>query len=173
MEYYQIREHEMAGNVIRPSLPGTSQIWSGTGPLIVQGSVPRPEEDITFLAFYQATAMSRAFLVSSQIWGVWQECRRPGRSRPCAFGHIMERDMRPYVFVMPPVLDVLHPDTGSYKDGDIESVCLQRGRLGADEVFAVRGGRQTVLIVSEDVLERMLRAKVTLFGYGLLEQKEG
>lgn len=173
MEYYWIRESEAAGNIVCPQRPGTSRIWAGTEPMLVRGSVTRAEDGIRFLPFYQDTAMSRAFLVAARVWDIWKEVQRIGRFRPCAVGYLPRRDIRPYVFVMPPVLEALHGDTEFLRNGDIGKIRLKRGGIGADKVFAVRGGIQAALVLAEDVLEEMLRGGVTDFRYELLEQREG
>ena len=131
MNYYWIKEHETSRNIIQPQLPGTSQIWAEKKPLLIKGSVVGVNENIRFLSFYQAVAMSKAFLITTCLWNIWNEAQRVGRFRPCAFGYIPKRDIRPYMLIMPTILEALHEDTEYFKNGDIRRICLKNSKIGS------------------------------------------
>lgn len=169
MRYYQMTEYDTLTNILRPRLPSASDIWSGTTPLVIVGTVSKSEEPVQFLSFYQSNIVSKAFMVSMKTWDIWKEMQKIVRFRPCAFGHVETRLIRPYMLLMPTVQEVLHEDSVFFQNGELRSICLCEEQIRRDCVFAVKGQVQTHLIINEAVLEEMLRAGVTEFRYEQIE----
>lgn len=173
MNFYRLKELNDLPNILYPKFPSSTEIWSKTEPIFITGSVRNEQQDIDFLSFYYSGIMSNAFLISSQAWEIWRGYQIGGRCRPCAFGHMAMRQARAYYLLLPKILDVLHPDTVYMRDGTIESICLSRELVGWNQVFVVRGATQMELIISESILEEMIRSNITQFYYEQVEVVEG
>lgn len=173
MNYYWLRQLTDVPNTLMPNYPSASAIWSGDAPILITGTVHNPKQYIYFLPFYESTVLSKAFLVSSDVGDIWKEFQKIARSRSCAFGHIKTHDVKPYTLIMPRILEGLHSKTVYYADGNIKKICLSKDMVGANQVFTVRGEIQIYLIVSEAVLEEMLRRNQTVFHYEPVECEVG
>lgn len=173
MSYYLLKQRTDLPNPLRPVFPHASNIWSEASPVFIPGTVSTSEEPICFLPFYAGTMLTKAFCVSAQLWTIWQEYQTGGRNRPCALGHVHTRTVKPYVLVMPKILDALHPDTVCFRDGNLDTVCLWREKIGSCQVFAVKGRTMPELILSEAVLEEMIRSGITGFTCRQVQIKPG
>lgn len=171
MNYYKLMEADDLPNTLIPEFPSTSAIWSAAEPLFLKGTVRNEKEYINFLSFYRSGILSKAFLVSAETWEIWREFQDGGRCRPCAFGHLGTRQVKPYYLAMPKIMDALHEETVYQRDGNIETVCLSKEKVGANQVFAVKGSTQMELLLSEDILEEMLRGNLTSFYYEQVETR--
>lgn len=159
MEYLRITQKRNIRNVLLPQFPSSTEIWKETEPLFVPGKAEEPEGEVVFLPFYEGNA----FLISGPMQAVWQDCQKGGRYRACAFGSVEKRQILPYSFVMPRILECVHPETLYYKNGTIQKLILDKAEIGAHKVFGVRTLRSIMLILAEDVLEEMLRGNMTGF----------
>lgn len=165
MNYYKLKEVNSLPNTLTPEFPYASAIWSGTEPIFLKGTVRYEKEPVSFLSYYRSGVLSKAFLVSGETWAVWREFQTGGRCRPCAFGHVKTRQVKPYYLVMPKIVEGLHKETVFMRDGNIERICLSKEKTGDNQVFGVKGSTLMELIITEDVLEEMLRNKITGFAY--------
>lgn len=165
MDYYRIMEPTDLHSVLRPHLPSNTQIWSGKEPIFLPGSVQGRGREEIFLPFYE----SRVMLISSEIKSIWQSYQKGGRYRPCAFGSIGEGRIKPYSFMLPRVMEEVHPSTEYFPNGEIKKLVLDKERIGSQRVFGVCSLRHLRLIVAEDVLEEMLRKSITGFCWKRIE----
>lgn len=159
MEYYRLMQKKNIRNVIWPQFPSATEIWRKTEPLFVPGSAEDPKEELSFLPFYEGIA----FLICGSMQTVWQKYQKGGRYRPCAFGSIEQRKVFPYCFVTPRIRECIHPDTLYHKNGAIKELVLDRENIGAHKVFGIRTLHSIRLILSEDVLEEIMRKNMTCF----------
>lgn len=173
MEYFRIIQETGYRNVLRPVFPTISQIWGEEKPVLVQGKAEKPDQEITFLPFYQASILSGAFLVSKRVGDIWKKYQQGGRYRPCVLGHIETRKLETYYFMYPRLLNALHKDTVYFKDGEIEQICLCRDLVEVHKVFGIKGKSRTDLIVAGDVLEQMLLEGTAGFQTASVNVKEG
>lgn len=165
MNYYRLKQPNDISGALIPDYPNASAIWSNNAPLFIRGSISGQGKDIRFLPFYESTILSNAFMVSSKAWSIWEELQKGGRNRPCAFGHMGTRQIEPYRLVMPRILEALHEDTEYLKDGTIKTIRLCKNRIGRNQVFTVKSSFSSCVVVSEYVLEEMLRSKITGLSY--------
>lgn len=165
MNYYRLKQPSDISGTLIPDYPYASAIWSGKSPLLIKGSIIGQGGDVNFLPFYEATVLSNAFLISSEAWHIWTELQKGGRNRPCAFGHMKTRQIKPYRLVLPRILEALHEDTEYLIDGTIKTVCLCKSRVGRNQVFTIKGSFSSCVVISEYVLEEMLRNKITGLSY--------
>lgn len=161
MEYHRITQKRNVRDILRPGFPSATQIWSGENPIFIPGTVEKAGEEPVFLPFYEGTS----FLVSAPVKDIWQEYQRGGRYRPCALGSIEHKTVFPYSFVMPRMLDCLHPDTLYYKNGTIQKPVLDREVIGQNKVFGIGIMHSVMLFISDDVLEEMMRKDITGFNW--------
>ena len=159
MEYYRIRQRKNIGNTIRPTFLSQTEIWSSDKPIFVRGVADRVEEKINFLPLYE----TGAFLISSELRILWEHYQTGGRYRSCVFGSVEQKQIRAYGFMMPRILECVHSDTTYRRNGEIESLCMDREKVGANKIFGIRDKLHIQLIISGDVLEEMLRNKITAF----------
>lgn len=159
MEYYEITQKGQTGNVIYPQKSAYKGIWERTEPVFVPGRAKKPKEELIFLPLYEGDA----FLISAAMQVVWQEYQNGGRYRPCAFGSVEQRQVLPYSFAVPRILDCIHPDTQYYKNNTIQELILAQTGVGAHRVFGVRTLHSIRLIFAEDVLEAIIRENMTRF----------
>lgn len=164
MDYYRIEQKQKLRNILQPIFPSLSEIWEKEEPLFLPGTADMPEEYLVFLPFYE----SNAFLVSEPVKKIWMEYQRGGRFRSCAFGSVPQRMIYPYCFVMPRIIDAIHPDTEYHKTGEVRELCLDKQLIRANKVFCVKTLRRMMLIISEDVLEEMMREKITGFQWNMI-----
>lgn len=169
MNYYRLKQANDVPNILMPECPYASDIWSECAALFLRGSVANQRDTVTFLPFYEASVLSKAFLISSEMWSVWEELQSGGRNRPCAFGHMRTHQIKPYRLVLPRLLEVLHKDTEYYKDGTIQTICLKKSEIGTNQIFTIKGAYNLYMIVSEYVLEEMYRKKITGLVYDPIE----
>lgn len=162
MEYHRITQSREGKDVLQPISLTVSEIWGEERPLFVPGREGKAGRQPAFLPFYEIPG---GFLISARVRYLWQEYQRGGRYRPCAFGSVARKQIRAYCFLMPRLLDCIHPDTRYDKKGDPEELWLDRGQIGAHQVFGVRTGRGIRLILGEEVLERMLGEGITGFDW--------
>lgn len=173
MNYYKLSELDDLPNTLIPEFPSASAIWSEAEPIFLKGSVRNKEEYVNFLTLYRSGSLSKAFLVCAEAWNIWREYQNGGRCRPCAFGNISTRQFMPYYLILPKILDALHQDTVFFRDGNIETLCLLKEIIGGNQVFAVKGSTQMELLVSEVILEEMLRKNMVNFHYVQVEVRKG
>lgn len=159
MEYYRITQKKSIRNVILPQFPSSTEIWSRTEPLFISGTAEDPKGELSFLPLYEGNA----FLIYSPMQAVWQKYQKGGRYRSCAFGSVEQRRVLPYCFAVPRMLECIHPDTLYHKNGTIKELVLDRESIGAHKVFGIRTLHSIRLILSEDVLEEILRKNMTCF----------
>ena len=159
MEYYRITQKKNIRNVILPRFPSPTEIWSKAEPLFVPGTANEQEEELSFLPLYEGNA----FLICGSMQAVWQTYQKGGRYRPCAFGSVEQRRVLPYYFAVPRILECIHQDTVYYKNDTIKELILDRESIGAHKVFGIRTLHSIRLILSEDVLEELLRKNITCF----------
>lgn len=169
MNYYKLSELYDRPNTLIPEFPSASAIWSEASPIFLNGSVKNKKEYVNFLTLYRSGSLSKAFLVCAEAWCIWREYQTGGRCRPCAFGNISTRQVLPYYLVLPKILDALHQGTIFFRDGTIETVCLSEEKIEGNQVFAVKGSLQMELLVSEIILEEMLRKNMVNFHYEQVE----
>lgn len=165
MNYYTLKQTNDLPGILLPHYPSASAIWSEHKPLIIKGSTDGRNTSCRFLPFYEATVLSKSFLISAEAWLVWDELQDISRNRPCVFGCFQTHEFKPCRLVMPRVLEALHEDTVYLKDGNIKSISLCKSRIGTNQIFTVKGAACYYLIVSEYVLEEMLRKNITGFTY--------
>ena len=171
MNYYRLMETVDLPNALIPEFPSASAIWSETEPMFLAGRARNGKKHINFLSFYRSGILSKVFLVSAETWQIWREFQAGGRCRPCAFGHVKARQVKPYYLVMPKIIDGLHNETVFLRDGNVKTICLSKEAVGTNQVFAVKGSTLMELLVSEDVLEDMLRSGITSFSYEQAETR--
>lgn len=159
MEYLRITQKRNIRNVLLPQLPSSTEIWGKREPLFIPSFAEEPEGEAVFLPFYEGNA----FLISGPMQAIWEDYQRGGRYRPCAFGSVEKRKILPYCLAMPRILECTHADTLYYKNGAVQKLILDKAEIGANKVFGVRTLRSIMLILSEDVLEEMLRGNMTGF----------
>jgi len=171
VNYYRLKEKNDLPNVLTPEFPSPSVIWSENHPLFLLGRVQREKDYLYFLSFYRSNVLSNAFLVAAEVWEIWREFQDGGRCRPCAFGHVSTRQVKAYYLLLPKILDALHEDTVYYWDGNLDTIVLSGKMVGTNQVFVVKGSTQMELLVSEDVLEEMLRNNIVGFEYEYIEMR--
>lgn len=159
VEYYRISQRTDLGNIIRPTFLSQTQIWSADKPIFVKGVVDRGKEKINFLPLY----VLGAFLISSEVRMIWEHYQKGGRYRSCAFGSVEQKQIRVYSYMMPRLLECVHPDTVYRRSGEIENLCMDRMKIGVNKIFGIRDEFDIKLIISGDVLEEMLRNNITAF----------
>ncbi|WP_143320485.1 hypothetical protein [Clostridium sp. HBUAS56010] len=165
MDYYRITQKDNWLNVIKPRFPHPTDLWGRTEPFFLPGISEDSKEPSVFLPIY----MSDSFLVSDHVKVIWKKYQKGGRYHPCAFGNVEQRRIFPYCFVMPRILDGVHPDTTYHKNGDIKELYLDKKIIGANRVFGIQTIRRIWLIVSDDVLEVMIRENITGFNWSKIK----
>lgn len=173
MEYFKIIQETGYRNVLHPIFPTISQIWGEEKPLLVRGRVERPDKEIRFLPFYQASVLSGAFLISKKMGEIWKKNQQGGRYRSCVLGHVETRIMETYYFMYPKLLDVSHDDTEYSKDGEIEQACLYQDLIRVHKVFGIKGKHRTEIVIAGDVLEQILQEGIVGFRTASVSVKEG
>lgn len=168
MEYYKITQKKKY-NYIRPRYLSMSQIWSDRCPVLVEGYVDKYEKNIRFLPLY----VQNVFLISNPLKKILTYYQKGGRYRPCAFGSVQHRQIRPYSFMMPAFTDCIHSDTRYMKSGGIEELFLDAEKIGGNKVFGIKDELHMYLIVSEDVLEEVLRGNITEFNWEKVKLRQG
>ncbi|MBE5988918.1 MAG: hypothetical protein E7250_14440 [Paenibacillaceae bacterium] len=161
MEYYRITQKDDWWNVIKPEVPSVTEIWGKSEPFFLSGMSKEPDDYLMFLPFYDGDT----FLISDPVKYIWKRYQKGGRYRPCAFGSVKQRQILPYCFMMPRILEAIHSDTEYFKNGDIRELVLNKKIIGANRVFGVRSLRRIRLIISADVLEEMIRENITGYNW--------
>lgn len=160
MEYYRIMQKNR-GDYITPQYMAMSEIWSDTQPVLVLGHMKTTVSDIVFLPFYTRNV----FFISDTVKKIWKDYQKGGRYRACAFGSVEYKQVRPYCFMMPEIVDCIHENTRYKNNGEIEALYLDREQVGMNKVFGVKDQWNIYMILSEDVLEEMMRNSVTEFDW--------
>lgn len=160
MEYYRIMQKNR-GDYITPQCMTMTEIWSDTQPVLVLGHMKTTVSNIVFLPFYTRNV----FFISDTVKKIWKDYQRGGRYRACAFGSVEHKQVRPYCFMMPEIVDCIHENTRYKNNGEIEVLYLDREQVGMNKVFGVKDERKIHLILSEDVLEEMMRNSITEFDW--------
>lgn len=160
MEYYRIMQ-KSNGDYITPEYLTMTEIWSDTQPILVLGHMRTKASDIRFLPFYARNV----FFISDTVKKIWKDYQKGGRYRACAFGSVEHKQVRPYCFMMPVIIDCIHENTRYKNNGEIEVLYLDREKVGMNKVFGIKDQRHIHLIISEDVLEEMMRNNITEFDW--------
>jgi hypothetical protein len=160
MEYYRIMQ-KSRGDYITPQYMTMTEIWSDTQPVLVLGHMKTTASGIAFLPFYTRNV----FFISDTVKKIWKDYQKGGRYRACAFGSVEHKQVRPYCFMMPVIVDCIHENTRYKNNGEIEVLYLDREQVGMNKVFGVKAERKIHLILSEDVLEEMIRNSITEFDW--------
>lgn len=161
MDYYKITQRNNVRNYIRPPYMSLTEIWADEKPVFVPGIVDDPKETIAFLPFYETSV----FFISGELRRIWTKWHAGGRYRQCAFGSVEQKVAQPYCFMMPQIVDAIHPDSRFDNSGEAEELYLDQGRIGTDKVFGVRSANKISLIVAGDVLEEMLYNDITVLNW--------
>ena len=160
MEYYRIMQ-KSRGDYITPQYMTMTEIWSDTQPVLVLGHMKTTASGIAFLPFYTRNV----FFISDTVKKIWKDYQKGGRYRACAFGSVEHKQVRPYCFMMPVIVDCIHENTRYKNNGEREVLYLDREQVGMNKVFGVKAERKIHLILSEDVLEEMIRNSITEFDW--------
>lgn len=168
MEYYRIIQ-KSRGNYITPQYMPMSEIWSNTRPILVLGHMHGKDSDVVFLPFYARNV----FFISDSVKKIWKDYQKGGRYRACAFGSVEHKQIRPYCFMMPVIIDCIHENTQYKNNGEIEVLYLDKERVGMNKVFGVTDQWRIHLIISEDVLEEMMRSNITEFDWKTIQVSGG
>lgn len=168
MEYYRIMQ-KSRGNYITPQYLTMSEIWSDTQPILVLGHMHTMVSDIMFLPFYA----QNVFFISDTVKKIWKDYQKGGRYRACAFGSVEHKQVRPYCFMMPVFVDCIHENTQYKNNGEIEALYLDGEKVGMNKVFGVKDQWHIHLIISEDVLEEMMRNSITEFDWEEIQVSRG
>lgn len=160
MEYYRIMQ-KSNGDYITPRYLTMTEIWSDTQLILVLGHMRTKVSDVMFLPFYARNV----FFISDTVKKIWKDYQKGGRYRACAFGSVEHKQVRPYCFMMPVIIDCIHENTRYKNNGEIEVLYLDREKVGMNKVFGIKDQRHIHLIISEDVLEEMMRNNITEFDW--------
>lgn len=159
MEYFKISQKENLPNIIKPILPSVSDLWSETNPFFMPGKAKEPYKELTFLPFYKG----HCFVIHDAIKNIWQNYQTGGRYRPCAMGSVEQRKVEIYAVMFPLLIDGIHEETEYFKNGEIKKLVLDQKYVGYHKVFGIKSWHLVNLIISEDVLEKMLQENITEF----------